>query len=78
MFFLGCFVVFSGILYVVGSLWVVGAADSTGSAGKGRSAGPSVNRGKKRQLKSNGGAAWGKLLSQCSQVGIHFCTQLSS
>ncbi|KAL1825844.1 uncharacterized protein LOC108214240 isoform X1 [Daucus carota subsp. sativus] len=29
--------------------------------------GPALNRGKKRQLKSNVGVAWGKLLSQCSQ-----------
>ncbi|CAN4101181.1 unnamed protein product [Withania somnifera] len=29
--------------------------------------GSALNRGKKRQLKSNVGAAWGKLISQCSQ-----------
>lgn len=32
--------------------------------------GSTLNRGKKRQLKSNVGAAWGKLISQCSQVGF--------
>ncbi|XP_051132188.1 uncharacterized protein LOC127252165 isoform X2 [Andrographis paniculata] len=33
----------------------------------GKSNGTSVNRGKKRQPKSSGGVAWGKLLSQSSQ-----------
>ncbi|KAL8548620.1 hypothetical protein ACS0TY_007781 [Phlomoides rotata] len=31
---------------------------------KGKTGGPSVNRGKKRQLKANAGVAWGKLISQ--------------
>ncbi|KAL0389623.1 UNVERIFIED_CONTAM: ATPase family AAA domain-containing protein 1 [Sesamum calycinum] len=43
------------------------AGDSAIDVEKGKLGGPSVNRGKKRQLKSNAGAAWGKLLSQCSQ-----------
>lgn len=34
--------------------------------------GSSLNKVKKRQLKSNVGAAWGKLISQCSQVGFIF------
>ncbi|CAK9175308.1 unnamed protein product [Ilex paraguariensis] len=33
-----------------------------------------LNRGKKRQMKSNVGVAWGKLLSQCSQVGFSVST----
>ncbi|KAI3472910.1 hypothetical protein Pfo_030978 [Paulownia fortunei] len=41
--------------------------DSMIDVEKGKSSGPSVNRGKKRQLKSNAGVAWGKLLSQCPQ-----------
>ncbi|KAK4441764.1 ATPase family AAA domain-containing protein 1 [Sesamum alatum] len=41
--------------------------DTIIDAEKGKSSGPSVNRGKKRQLKSDTGVAWGKLLSQCSQ-----------
>ncbi|KAL0391111.1 UNVERIFIED_CONTAM: protein MSP1, partial [Sesamum calycinum] len=41
--------------------------DTVIDAEKGKSSGPSVNRGKKRQLKSDTGVAWGKLLSQCSQ-----------
>ncbi|XP_011082476.1 uncharacterized protein LOC105165229 isoform X1 [Sesamum indicum] len=41
--------------------------DTVIDAEKGKSSGPSVNRGKKRQLKSDTGIAWGKLLSQCSQ-----------
>lgn len=48
------------------------ADDSILDAEKGKSSVPSVNRGKKRQLKSNAGDAWGKLLSQCSQVGLNF------
>ncbi|XP_020550190.1 uncharacterized protein LOC105165229 isoform X2 [Sesamum indicum] len=43
--------------------------DTVIDAEKGKSSGPSVNRGKKRQLKSDTGIAWGKLLSQCSQGG---------
>ncbi|KAI3449499.1 hypothetical protein Pfo_006164 [Paulownia fortunei] len=43
----------------------VAAGDSVIDVEKGKSSGPSVNRGKKRQLKS--WVAWGKLLSQCSQ-----------
>ncbi|KAL3849768.1 hypothetical protein ACJIZ3_011650 [Penstemon smallii] len=38
-----------------------------GEKGKSNGGGTSVNRGKKRQLKSDAGTAWGKLLSQCSQ-----------
>ncbi|KAK6154195.1 hypothetical protein DH2020_013834 [Rehmannia glutinosa] len=45
----------------------VAAVDSTIDGEKGKSSGPCVNRGKKRQLKSSAGVAWGKLLSQCSQ-----------
>ncbi|KAL0371434.1 UNVERIFIED_CONTAM: Spastin [Sesamum angustifolium] len=45
----------------------VAPGDSAIDVEKGKLGGPSVNRGKKRQLKSNAGAAWGKLLSQCSQ-----------
>ncbi|KAL6564201.1 hypothetical protein OROMI_015651 [Orobanche minor] len=45
----------------------VAAVDSTIGGEKGKSSGPCVNRGKKRQRKSNAGIAWGKLLSQCSQ-----------
>ncbi|KAL0437611.1 UNVERIFIED_CONTAM: ATPase family AAA domain-containing protein 1-A [Sesamum radiatum] len=41
--------------------------DTVIDAEKGKLSGPSVNRGKKRQLKSDTGVAWGKLLSQCSQ-----------
>lgn len=42
--------------------------DSVVSVGKAKS----KTRGKKRQLKSsNDGVAWGKLLSQCSQVHSH-------
>ncbi|KAG8370650.1 hypothetical protein BUALT_Bualt13G0005300 [Buddleja alternifolia] len=41
--------------------------DSVREVEKGKASGPSVNRGKKRQLKSNAGVAWGKLLSQCSK-----------
>ncbi|XP_015087901.1 uncharacterized protein LOC107031164 isoform X1 [Solanum pennellii] len=40
--------------------------DSAIDVDKSKSNGSALNRGKKRQLKSNG-AAWGKLLSQCSQ-----------
>ncbi|KAH0638097.1 uncharacterized protein [Solanum tuberosum] len=40
--------------------------DSAIDVEKSKSNGSALNRGKKRQLKSNG-AAWGKLLSQCSQ-----------
>lgn len=37
-----------------------------------------LNRGKKRQLKSNvAAAAWGKLVSQCSQVGFASYLKLS-
>ncbi|KAL0435873.1 UNVERIFIED_CONTAM: hypothetical protein Sradi_0295200 [Sesamum radiatum] len=45
----------------------VAPGDSAIDVEKGKPGGPSLNRGKKRQLKSNAGAAWGKLLSQCSQ-----------
>ncbi|CAN4091440.1 unnamed protein product [Withania somnifera] len=41
--------------------------DSVVDVEKSKSNGSALNRGKKRQLKSNVGAAWGKLLSQCSQ-----------
>ncbi|MCD9639952.1 hypothetical protein HAX54_024949 [Datura stramonium] len=41
--------------------------DSAIDVEKSKSNGSPLNRGKKRQLKSNVGAAWGKLLSQCSQ-----------
>ncbi|XP_059295033.1 uncharacterized protein LOC132048122 isoform X1 [Lycium ferocissimum] len=41
--------------------------DSAIDVEKSKSNGSALNRGKKRQLKSNVGAAWGKLLSQCSQ-----------
>ncbi|KAK1354192.1 putative p-loop nucleoside triphosphate hydrolase superfamily protein [Heracleum sosnowskyi] len=34
---------------------------------KNKANGSALNRGKKKQLKSNVGVAWGKLLSQCSQ-----------
>ncbi|GFP85608.1 ATPase family aaa domain-containing protein 1 [Phtheirospermum japonicum] len=43
------------------------AVDSIIDGDKGKSIRPCVNRGKKRQVKSNAGVAWGKLLSQCSQ-----------
>ncbi|KAK4418146.1 ATPase family AAA domain-containing protein 1 [Sesamum alatum] len=46
----------------------VAPGDSAIDVEKGKPGGPSVNRGKKRQLKSNAGPAWGKLLSQCSQT----------
>ncbi|KAK3041487.1 hypothetical protein RJ639_000464 [Escallonia herrerae] len=36
-------------------------------AGKSKSNGTVLNKAKKRQLKSNVGVAWGKLVSQCSQ-----------
>lgn len=36
----------------------------------GKPGGLLVNRGKRRQVKYNIGVAWGKLLSQCSQVGL--------
>ncbi|KAM3326345.1 putative protein isoform X1 [Capsicum chacoense] len=41
--------------------------DSAIDVEKAKSNGSTLNRGKKRQLKSDGGATWGKLLSQCSQ-----------
>ncbi|KAL3827835.1 hypothetical protein ACJIZ3_016637 [Penstemon smallii] len=42
--------------------------DSVIDVEKGKSSGgTTVTRGKKRQLKSSAGVAWGKLLSQCSQ-----------
>lgn len=51
----------------------MGLGDSAIDVDKSKSNGSALNRGKKRQLKSNG-AAWGKLLSQCSQVGSEaFC-----
>ncbi|KAH6826899.1 AAA-type ATPase family protein [Perilla frutescens var. hirtella] len=43
----------------------VAAGDSIIDADKGKSSGAPVNRGKKRQLKTNAGVAWGKLISQC-------------
>ncbi|XP_047981035.1 uncharacterized protein LOC125222455 [Salvia hispanica] len=43
------------------------AGDSITGAEKGKSSGPPLNRGKKGQLKTNAGAAWGKLISQCPQ-----------
>ncbi|KAG8389476.1 hypothetical protein BUALT_Bualt02G0233300 [Buddleja alternifolia] len=45
----------------------VAEGDSIVDVEKGKSSGPIVNRGKKRQPKSDAGVAWGKLLSQCSQ-----------
>lgn len=48
------------------------AGDSITDVEKGKSSLPPVNRGKKRQLKSNAGVAWGKLISQCPPVGSHF------
>ncbi|CAI9780210.1 unnamed protein product [Fraxinus pennsylvanica] len=38
--------------------------------------GSAANRGKKGQLKSHAGDAWGKLLSQSSQVDLHFSLSL--
>ncbi|GER43720.1 AAA-type ATPase family protein [Striga asiatica] len=45
----------------------VDAGDSLMDVEKEKPSRPPLNRGKKWQLKSNAGAAWGKLLSQCSQ-----------
>ncbi|KAK2990615.1 hypothetical protein RJ640_019895 [Escallonia rubra] len=46
-------------------------------AGKSKSNGTVLNKAKKRQLKSNVGVAWGKLVSQCSQVVLlSFYTQV--
>lgn len=44
--------------------------DSAIDAEKGKSIGTLLNRGKKRQLKSNAVVAWGRLVSQCSQVSF--------
>ncbi|KAL1558412.1 hypothetical protein AAHA92_08884 [Salvia divinorum] len=56
---------------------VEAAGDSITDVEKGKSNGRPVNRGKKRHLKTNAGAAWGKLISQCPQnphVLLHFPT----
>lgn len=48
------------------------AVDSVVDVEKGKSTGPTLNRGKKRQLKTNSGVAWGKLISQCPPVCLLF------
>ena len=48
------------------------AGDSITDVEKGKSSGRPVNRGKKKHLKTNAGAAWGKLISQCPQVDLLF------
>lgn len=44
--------------------------DPTTDVDKGKTGGPSVNRGKRKQLKANAGVAWGKLISQRPPVGL--------
>lgn len=49
-------------MFFISWLWAVG--DSAIDVEKVKANGSALNRGKKRQLKSNAGTAWGKLLSQ--------------
>lgn len=55
---------------------MINLGDSVIDLEKAKSHGKVLNRGRKRLLKSNTGVAWGKLLSQYSQVGRHYCCPL--
>lgn len=48
----------------------MGSVDSAVGGEKSKSVAVVSNRGRKRSVKSNATVAWGKLLSQCSQVGF--------
>lgn len=54
----------------------MGSGDSVVNEEKEMCSGGSVNGGENRHHKCDGGVAWGKLLSQSSQVG--FCTFMYS
>ena len=50
--------------------YLMGLGEPVVAVEKSKSVAVVSNRGRKRSAKSNATVAWGKLLSQCSQVGF--------
>lgn len=49
----------------------MGSVESAVCGEKSKSVTVASTRGRKRSAKSNAAVAWGKLISQCSQVGLY-------